>query len=261
MQLAIRNRARPAATHSLLGIASRVVERMGLHSDGSVFGLSPVRCEERRRMWWHLQYMELAIARQVVNLTLSVFASWDTNIPSNLENSDFSADMEIMSAERKGLTNISPCLWRYTIIKMNREMPGKAGLEKMTLTLSPHVPLDKKKEQIDSIKKMLAERFLQYCESINPLHVHVQIGIRQFLLAARSSARQPSLSNAKILEMSQETRNEMLQVCSKSLEYFVMSQTTSSLSGFRWSNDIHFQPACCKYSHNATVHIIVNHFD
>ena len=103
----------------------------------------------------------------------------------------------------------------------------------MTWPLSLHVPLEEKDAKIDSIEKMLAERFLQYCELLNPLHVHVQIGIRQFVLAARSNARQPSLANAKISEMTQKTRDEMLEICAKSLEYFVMSQTTPSLLGFR----------------------------
>ncbi|KAF2670825.1 hypothetical protein BT63DRAFT_202494 [Microthyrium microscopicum] len=246
--LAIRNRARPAAIYSLLGIACRIAERMGLHRDGTVFGLFPVRTEERRRMWWQLQYMDIAIARLVGNVSLTVFASsWDTKIPSNLEDSDLSSDMVAMPAERKGLTDMSPCLWRYSIIQMNREAPAKDGFEKLTWPLSPQVPLEEKEAKINSIEKMLAERFLQHCEPINPLHVHIQIGIRQFVLAARSSARQPSLSNAKISEMTIERRNEMLEICSKSLEYFVMSQTTPSLLGFRWSNDVHFQVACFVY--------------
>jgi hypothetical protein len=262
-QLAMRNRARPAAIHSLLGIACRIAERMGLHRDGSVFGLSAVRCEERRRMWWHLQYMDIAVARLVGNLSLTVFANWDTKMPSNIEDSDVSPGMETMPSERKGLTNISPCLWRYSIIRMNRETPGNTGFEKMTWPLSPHVPLEEKEAKIDSIEKMLAERFLQHCELLNPLHVHIQIGIRQFVLAARSNARQPSLANAKISEMTQKTRDEMLEICSKSLEYFVLSQTTPSLLGFQWSNDTHFQVASCEYPHVVTIHIwlVVNRFD
>jgi hypothetical protein len=256
MQLAMRNRARPAVIYSLLGIACRIAERMGLHRDGSVFGFNAVRCEERRRIWWQLQYIEIAVARLVGNLSLTVFASsWDTKIPSNIEDSDLSLNSAAMPIERKGLTTISPCLWRYTIIQMNRETPGKDGFEKMTWPLSPHVPLEEKDAKIDRIEKMLAERFLQCCELLDSLHIHVQIGTRQFVLAARSSARQPSLANAKISEMTQKTRDEMLEICSKSLEYFIMSQTNPSLSGFRWGNEIHFQVTSCEYFHFVPIHI------
>jgi hypothetical protein len=75
----------------------------------------------------------------------------------------------------------------------------------------------------------------------------MQIGIRLFVLAARSNARQPTLVNAKISEVLPQMRDDLLEICSESLEYFVMSQTTPSISGFRWGNDILFQVASCKY--------------
>lgn len=53
-KLAMRTRARPAALFSLTGIASRIAERMGLHRDGTTLGLSPLRSEERRRIWWQV---------------------------------------------------------------------------------------------------------------------------------------------------------------------------------------------------------------
>ncbi|OCK74842.1 hypothetical protein K432DRAFT_257586, partial [Lepidopterella palustris CBS 459.81] len=109
------DRTRPTAIYPLMGIASRVAERMGLHHDGSMFGLSAVRSEERRRIWWQLQFMELAIARLVGTLSLTIFANWDTKIPSNLEDGDFCPDLEVMPGERKGITSISPCLWRHSI--------------------------------------------------------------------------------------------------------------------------------------------------
>lgn len=238
-----------------MGIASRVAERMGLHHDGSMFGLSVVRSEERRRIWWQLQFMELAIARLVGTLSLTIFANWDTKIPSNLEDGDFCPGLEVMPGERKGITSISPCLWRYSILQMRRESLGKNRFEGMAWMLSPHLSLAEKDAKIDDIEKMLAERFLQHCELLNPLHVHMQIGIRQFVLAARSNARQPTLVNAKISEVLPQTRDDLLEICSKSLEYFVMSQTTPSISGFRWGNDIFFQVASCKYfdiAHRAT---------
>jgi hypothetical protein len=230
-----------------MGIASRVAERIGLHHDGSMFGLSVVRSEERRRIWWQLQFMELAVARLVGTLSLTIFASWDTKIPSNLEDGDFCLDPEVMPGERKGITSISPCLWRYSILQMRRQSLGRDSFEGVAWMLSPQLSLAEKDAKIDEIEKMLAERFLQHCELLNPLHVHMQIGIRQFVLAARSNARQPALVNAKISEVPPQTRNDLLEICSKSLEYFVMSQTTPSISGFRWGSDIFFQVASCTY--------------
>jgi hypothetical protein len=231
-----------------MGIASRVAQRMGLHRDGSAFGLSALRSEERRRIWWQLQFMELATARLVGTLSLSIFATWDTKTPGNLEDSDFNPMTEVMPIERKGLTSISPCLWRYSILQRRRDMLGKNNSGDLSWMLSPHLTLAEKEAKIEELEGILAERFLKHCELVNPLHVHIQIGIRQFGLAARSNVRQPTLVNAKISELLPKVREDLLGICSKSLEYYVLSQTTPSLSGFRWVDAIFFQVPSCKYS-------------
>lgn len=111
--------------------------------------------------------------------------------------------------------------------------------------LSPSVPLVDKDAMLDTCEKALGEQFLQYCEPLNPLHLHIQIGVRSFILAARRSARQPALINAKISEMSQLEREDFLGLCTKCLEYYVLSARTESLRGFQWHNDNYFQwPAC-----------------
>lgn len=243
----MRDRTRPASIYPLMGIAGRVAERIGLHHDGTMFGLGVVRSEERRRIWWQLQFMDLSIARLVGTISLTIFANWDTKIPSNLEDDDFRLDLEAMPVESKGLTSISPCLWRYSILQMRREALRKNSSEAITWIVSPHVTLAEKDQKIDEIEKMLAEKFLQHCELLNPLHVYLQIGIRQFVLAARSNARQPTLVNARISELDPQTRQDLFEICSKSLEYFVMSQTTPSIAGFRWGSEMFFQVASCKF--------------
>ena len=55
----MRNRAHPAAIHSFIGIAVRIAERIGLHRDGDELGITVLRSEEGRRIWWQLQHMEI----------------------------------------------------------------------------------------------------------------------------------------------------------------------------------------------------------
>ena len=243
----MRDRTRPSAVYPLMGIATRVAERMGLHRDGSAFGLNALRSEERRRIWWHLQFIDLTIARLVGGLSLAIFATWDTQMPANLEDSDFTPTTEVKPVERKGLTSISPCLWRYSILHRRREMMGRNNAGDLSWMLSPHMPLAEKDAKIDELEETLAERFVRHCEPVNPLHVHLQIGIRQFGLAARSNVRQPTLVNAKISELLPQIRKDLLEISKKSMEYFVLSQTTPSIAGFKWGNYIWFQTPSCEY--------------
>lgn len=210
---------------------------MGLHRDGTVLGLSPLRAEERRRMWWQLQYMDLSVSRYVGALSTTIFANWDAHAPGNIEDADIGPDTKTMPPERTGLTEISPCLWCYHVLKINRSLKQPhSGGKSMAWALSPSVPLAEKDAMIDKIESDLRARYLQYCEPLNPLHVHVQLGIYQYLLAGRRVMRQPALVNAKISEMSRSKRDDFLAVCTKSLEYGNMAQTTETLNGFLWHN-------------------------
>ena len=244
----MRNRARPAALFSLMGIASRIAERMGLHRDGDDLGVPVLRSEERRRIWWQLQHMEIAIAQLVGTISMTIYADWDTKVPKNLEDHDLRPDIQTLPPDRRGLTTMSHCLWRYQILAMQRiaRQPDGSATKALSWMLSPRVPLVDKDALIDATERALGEQFLQHCEPLNPLHVLIQIGIRAFILAARRNVRQPALINAKISEMSPHEREDFLRICTKCLEYYVLGETTESLKGFRWYGENSFQRAACE---------------
>jgi hypothetical protein len=243
----MRTRTRPAAVFSLLGIASRIAERMGLHRDGDTLGITVLRSEERRRIWWQLQSLEMAIAQLVGCITMTIYAEWDTKLPSNLNDSALRPDMQTLPFKCRGLTSMSHCLWRYQILHLQRLSRASDGsVEGVSWLMSPHVALVDKDAEIDKTERVLSEMFLQYCEPLEPLHTFIQIGVRSFILAARRLPRQPALINAKISEMSRKEREDFLGICMKSLEYYILLHKTDSLRGFQWDFDIYSHWPACK---------------
>ena len=241
-------RARPAEVFALLGVATRIAERMGLHHDGDDFGIPVLRSEERRRMWWQLQQLECTIAQLVGSITMTIYAEWDTKLPRNLEDRDLRPSIEALPSERHGLTSMSHCLWQYQILKLQRDNRGPDGkIEGIGWLMSPHVSLADKSAKIDMTERTLNEMFLQHCEPLEPLHTLIQIGVRSFVLAARRLTRQPALVNAKISEMSSEEREDFLRICMKSLEYYILLRKTESLRKFQWYSEVYSQLPACEY--------------
>ena len=124
----MRNRANPSTSFSLLGIAIRIAQRLGLHRDGSVFGLPPVEAEERRRIWWQMQHMEISISQLLGCIFVTLYADWDTKLPANIKDADVQPDTQTLPSDRFGLTGMSHRLWRYFVLHLNREFrrPTKA---------------------------------------------------------------------------------------------------------------------------------------
>jgi hypothetical protein len=233
----MNERAHPAALFSLMGIANRVAERMGLHRDGEVLGLSVLRSEERRRMWWQLQYMELTVANHVGAMSSSVFGKWDAKLPANLDDNDLSPEMGTLPAERAGLTSMSNCLWKYFTFHMHRELRWASDSSQ---------PWERATAMINNIEESLRVKFVQHCDLLDPLHVNLQLGICQVIIAARRAVRQPSLVNAKISDMSRRERDELLDICMKNLEYCILIQTNEVIKGYLWHNATFFPWAACE---------------
>lgn len=241
------HRANPAVLYLTIGLASRIAERMGLHRDGDALGLSVCQSEINRRIWWQIQMLEVTVTKLTGNVSMTIYGSWDAKIPSNLNDSDFHHGLKSLPATRTGLTSMSHCLWRFNILQVQRETQDAAKFTQgLGWLLSYDVPLQEKDAKLDMMEQIFRRKYLQYCEPLNPLHVYIQLGIYQLLLAARRSARQPALLNAKISTMSQHERDEFLQLSVKSCEYYIMSQTTESIKGYRWNNENFFQHVACK---------------
>jgi hypothetical protein len=235
----MRNRANPATLFSLLGIASRTAQRLGLHRDGSKLGLSPMQAEERRRIWWQLQAVDISNSQLLGCVSMTLYAEWDANLPGNLEDSDITPDLATLPPERPGLTSMSHCMWRYQILYGHRSGRGKESVG--TWLPNMNVSSARKAAFIERARQPLAEKFLQHCEPVNPLHVHIQIGIQNFLLAMHRGIYQPSFTGTKISEMSQSERDDFLKICVKCMDYYILAETTPSIANFRWHHESWFQ--------------------
>lgn len=77
----------PLTSCSFVGMAMRVAQSMGLHRDGSLFGLNDIECEVRRRVWWHILYLDVqgAIATGLPPLGGSGDDLYDTKMVSELK--------------------------------------------------------------------------------------------------------------------------------------------------------------------------------
>lgn len=244
----MRTRATPNILSSLMGIAMRIAERLGLHRDGSLLRMSIVSAEKRRRLWWHMQYMDIALAQLVGSIPLSVLADWDTRFPANLDDCDIHDDLKDLPHNRHGLTSMSHCLWRYLILYWQRERRDNNGSrESSTWLSSPGVSCAEKLAMIKDLEHAFGQQYLQYCEPLKPLHLCIQIGIRMCLLVSRRLAHYPRLADVKIQTMEQHDRDKLLQSCKEELEYCMMSETSPLIGHFRWYNGDFFPWIPCKF--------------
>ncbi|KAJ5096775.1 hypothetical protein N7456_007496 [Penicillium angulare] len=240
--LAMRNRASPGTLFSMMGIAVRIAQRIGLHRDGTFLGLSAEEAEEKRRVWWCIQHFEIMVSIMMGCISLTLYGDWDTKMPANIDDKDLQPGMDLVPPDHSGLSEMSACLWVYHVVHMQRlQRQSNVAVEDLEWFTSQATANSDKNALIDHVADTLNERFVKHCELLKPLHINVQISIRCFILAMKRIMFQPNVSNTKISQMPQDQREAFLKNSIEVLEYYILSETTESIAQFRWNNENYFQ--------------------
>lgn len=146
--LAVRQYLEPNSFWILTGTAVRLGQRIGLHRDGTLIGLSPFETEIRRRSWWRLMALDGQTA-ELCGAGLSVAAPrYDSKRPLNVNDSDLCPNMSVLPSEHEGPTEMIFCGSRTEIgiFLRNTKTDNKwmdTGLDK--------IPVDKTDSQLNEI--------------------------------------------------------------------------------------------------------------
>ncbi|PPJ53949.1 hypothetical protein CBER1_05816 [Cercospora berteroae] len=155
---------------TLTGLVVRIAQTIGIHRDGSHFGLSPFEIEMRRRLWWQVCILDTRASEDHGCDPTIVEQSFDTKMPLNINDEDMTPDMEDFPPERKGCTIMSFCLLRFevanTFRRLNYVPPGSP---KACNEFYQSVTLQDKERWITECHQRLEERYLKHCDMSVPL--------------------------------------------------------------------------------------------
>ncbi|KAI1611418.1 fungal-specific transcription factor domain-containing protein [Exophiala viscosa] len=126
----------PRYVWMMTGLVIRMAQYLGLHRDGAHFGhLTPFEIHMRRRVWWSLCMLDLRTSEdQGTDLAIAQ-GSFDTKIPSNINDADINPETTSMPPERHGVTDMSFARISAGVTALMRQMidpgarQGVAGLE------------------------------------------------------------------------------------------------------------------------------------
>lgn len=225
-----------------MGLISRSAEQLGMHRDGAVLGLSPIETEERRRLWWQLQHLDLILSLKNNVTPLSYGAGSDVKLPLNIEDSDLDPSSTIAPKERIGLTSFSYTLFTYWKMdrqrnfRMTQSNQATAGDTSLLGCLADSV--------IDDLEAGLNEHFLQYCDPINPMHTILQISARAIVNVLRLR----KLHDARMRSQSSDDtcHVEHFNACMQGMQYIVVSYSNLQLKPFLWLTESSFLWYACE---------------
>lgn len=226
-----------------MGMTLRNAEKLGLHRDGLLLGLGPVPIEDRRRVWWQLQHLDLALAVRIGLTPMTLSAGWDVEMPSNIEDDDITLTSSAIPRARKGLTSMSYCLFTYWVLKQQRQnFRANFGHFELSWQINPEFDGSVKNEMMAQLEDGINREFIQYCDPINSLDVFLQLFARLFI----ASMHLRILHARVVLGKGDDDRAKLLQASTQTLRYNIAIQSQSSLAKFRWLTKAWFNWQACK---------------
>ncbi|KAK0721942.1 fungal-specific transcription factor domain-containing protein [Lasiosphaeria miniovina] len=213
----------------LTGVAVRIGQRLGLHRDGEKLGLPPFDVQMRRRLFFQLLPLD-GNASQVSGAGFSVLPdSWDTKQPLNIDDDQIWPGMTETPEEKKGATDMIFCLSRSTIGRIFAKA-GKPASNGSGSAKFKHY--NEAELTIREAEKEMEEKYIRYCDVVNPLHFLVMGLARSGITAMRLRIRLPRVRNQTATDA--EMR-ELLQLAQKILDTDAAAYSHAGLiRKFRW---------------------------
>lgn len=222
--LACKHQYDPGTYWILTGVAVRISQRMGIHRDGAALGLPPFDVQLRRRLFYQLIPLD-GIASQLSGTGIAIAPeSWDTKEPLNINDDQIWPGMNTTPEEQKGATEMIFCLARACIGKFfARSMRGTA--KGQFQHYSAVEPL------IREAESEVEEKYIRYCDVVNPLHF-LTIGMaRSAITAMRIRARLPGVREQTATEAE---RKELFRLAHKIIDTDAAAYAHTGLQRYQW---------------------------
>lgn len=215
---------------TMTSTAIRLAFGLGLHRDGSNFGLEPFEIEMRRRLWWYICVLDVQTAEDLGTDPMLHDIFFDTKLPLNINDEDISEGMKYLPQERVGCTDMTYFLLQCEVALATRRLtynpPGNIcpGLKNV----------EERQSLVRDLESRLNERYVRHCDPDIPLHwactkiMHIAVAKLWLVIY------QPLNKQESIASLSLDTQSMLLSKAVEVIELSHLLQTNNTMARWKW---------------------------
>lgn len=217
----------------MVGVGMRIAQRMGLHRDGSLTGLSPFDTEINRRLFWQYPSLE-GFAGQVAGINSSLdSARWDTRQALNINDEDIWPSMTEAPRERREATDLIFHLTKSTFVEFYNYL-GPV-LVKLQRNCDNTKLIEEAEQKILEIEDTIETKYLRYCDPMEPLHLMTSVMARVAIQCGLFRVRLP---RAKAGLMQDDEGGKLYHLATKIIDRLIAAHLNPSLDRYRWHTEM-----------------------
>ena len=226
----------------MLGVAIRIAQRMGIHSESALAKCTTVEAEMRRRLWWSLILFDARIGELANSKTTTLDPTWDCNIPLNVNDSDLRPEMNGPPAIQGRSTEALFAVVRSELGEFIRHTMFHLDFTSPALKpIAKHLQSGPAAEDGELVKleEMIEDQYLKYCDQENPIHFMTIWTTRAYLARCRL-LEHLSRNSSSSVRRTEAQRDAATSHALRGLECDTKIMTSPLIKGFLWLNQFHF---------------------
>lgn len=212
----------------------RIAQSLGLHRDGSRFGLSPFDTEMRRRLWWQICVLDVRASEDHGSDPSIMEQSFDTKFPLSINDGDLDLDATEFPTPRPGVSEMTFSLIRYEICHLSRRLSYTPPGEGPCRSAASRVTLEDKERMIKECADRLEEKYLQYCEAAGPLYWVAATVARLITAKLSLIVYHPLIQPGKPNSLSQDIKDRLFMASIEIIEYSKLLENEASTKQWGW---------------------------
>ncbi|KAG5813363.1 hypothetical protein H9Q74_012743 [Fusarium xylarioides] len=165
--VSVRSASHPKSITSMLAVAMRIAERMGLQSENINARSSVLEAEMRRRLWWSLVLFDSRVSALGDHKPTSLSPGWDCALPMNVSDSELREETKNPPKVQEQATEAIFAVVRSELGEYIRNSPFYIAFTNPLMK-----PLAKKLPEGGDValERMIEEKYLKFCDADNRLH-------------------------------------------------------------------------------------------
>ncbi|PWY94341.1 hypothetical protein BO94DRAFT_563780 [Aspergillus sclerotioniger CBS 115572] len=148
---------------TMVAAVHRLAQGLGIHRDGTHFGLTPFETEMRRRLWWSIYLLDTQSSESYPTGNLITEGSYDTRLPLNINDSDIAPESIALPEEHVGFSEMTFCLIRCEMTVFVRRTTNTGS------SVHEDLDLESRLYELEKIHARLQERYLRFCDVSIPI--------------------------------------------------------------------------------------------
>ncbi|TVY41579.1 Aurofusarin cluster transcription factor [Lachnellula occidentalis] len=242
----VRPRTVPQSLSAMLGVAIRIAQRMGIHSESALAKCTVFEAELRRRLWWSLMLFDSRISEMADHKldfrTVTLDPTWDCRIPLNVNDSDIRPELKEPPLVQVNSTDAMFAVVRSEIAEFVRHSAFNLNFTNPALK-----PVGKTGQhdlaELAILEKMIEDRYLRHCDPDNALHFMTILWTRAHIARCRLLEYHSSYSSSFVrpTDAQREAQREAsISHALCMLECDTEFATSPLAKGFLWQVNVHF---------------------